>query len=364
MAQEMYVGVNGKARKIIKAYVGVNGVAREITAAYVGVSSKARQFYASVRQLETPEITSLVGTTVSFSKVDNAMEYDFYIDGAYKGSQAVGYLSSGTSTYGYDLSTASWWSTWFNSASTGSHSLRIRVNAAGYESSELSDAYSLTLYSVTITNYTATSTVSGASKAVRYATYTCQFSVQDYYHFSTPTVKIGGTTWTPSSSQWNSSTGKLTIPSGSVTGNITISTTGIANSYFITSDLTNASLNGDSTAYYGTSYSATITADDGYQIYSAKPTVVIGSTQNTSFSWSYSSSTGTLKIPGADIKGDILITYAAAKEYTTTYSLTGCTTTGSSVHLDKSDYVISFSASTGYTWTRVSKQISYQRSGS
>lgn len=352
MAQEMYVGVGGKARKIIKAYVGVNDVAREITAAYVGVSSKARQFYTSTRQLGTPEITSLVGTTVSFSKVENAMEYDFYIDGAYKGSQAVGYLSSGASTYGYDLATASWWNTWFNSASTGSHTLRIRVNAAGYESSELSDGYSLILYSVTITNYTATSTVSGASKVVRYAAYTCQFSIQDYYNFTTPTVTIGGTTWTPSSNQWNSSTGKLTIPSGSVTGNITISIMGTPATYTVANSMTNATFSGNSIATYSSSYTATITANNGYRVTTAtKPTVYRAGVAYTGATWSLNStSVGKLAIPGSDITGTLRIVYSAVVEYKVTYSLTGCTTSGPSAVGADANVTITFNRTTGYVW--------------
>lgn len=43
---DMYVGINGKARKIIKAYVGVNGVARAITAGYAGVGGVARNVFS------------------------------------------------------------------------------------------------------------------------------------------------------------------------------------------------------------------------------------------------------------------------------------------------------------------------------
>ncbi len=46
MAQDWYVGIGGKARRIVKAYIGVGGKAREIVAGYVGVGGKARQFYS------------------------------------------------------------------------------------------------------------------------------------------------------------------------------------------------------------------------------------------------------------------------------------------------------------------------------
>lgn len=40
----LWVGVNGKARKGVELYVGVNGKARKVTAAYIGVNGKARRF--------------------------------------------------------------------------------------------------------------------------------------------------------------------------------------------------------------------------------------------------------------------------------------------------------------------------------
>lgn len=46
MAQDWYVGIGGKARRIVKAYIGVGGKAREIVAGYVGVGGKARQFWS------------------------------------------------------------------------------------------------------------------------------------------------------------------------------------------------------------------------------------------------------------------------------------------------------------------------------
>ena len=40
----LWVGVNGKARKGMELYVGVDGKARKVTAAYIGVNGKARRF--------------------------------------------------------------------------------------------------------------------------------------------------------------------------------------------------------------------------------------------------------------------------------------------------------------------------------
>lgn len=40
----IYVGVNEKARQLVKIYVGVNNVAREVKAGYIGVNNTARKF--------------------------------------------------------------------------------------------------------------------------------------------------------------------------------------------------------------------------------------------------------------------------------------------------------------------------------
>ena len=46
MSKEMYIGVNGVARRVKEFYVGVNGVARKVKKAYVGVNGVAREFYS------------------------------------------------------------------------------------------------------------------------------------------------------------------------------------------------------------------------------------------------------------------------------------------------------------------------------
>lgn len=46
MAQDWYIGVGGKARRVVAAYIGVNGKARRITSGYFGIGGKARQFFS------------------------------------------------------------------------------------------------------------------------------------------------------------------------------------------------------------------------------------------------------------------------------------------------------------------------------
>lgn len=56
MAKEIYVGVDGIARKVKKAYVGVDGVARKIKKGYIGVNNVARLFYSSITQTTTSQL--------------------------------------------------------------------------------------------------------------------------------------------------------------------------------------------------------------------------------------------------------------------------------------------------------------------
>lgn len=69
---DMYVGINGKARKIIKAYVGVNGVARAITAGYAGVGGVARNVFSS-----TTVAMPQKGDTITLNSADDG-NFDQY----------------------------------------------------------------------------------------------------------------------------------------------------------------------------------------------------------------------------------------------------------------------------------------------
>lgn len=57
MATDWYVGIGGKARRIVKAYIGVNGKAREITDGYIGIGGKARRFWENIGDLVYKEVS-------------------------------------------------------------------------------------------------------------------------------------------------------------------------------------------------------------------------------------------------------------------------------------------------------------------
>lgn len=60
MATDWYIGIGGKARRVVAAYVGVGGKARRITSGYFGVGGKARQFWSD-------------GGVLSYDKTSNSV---------------------------------------------------------------------------------------------------------------------------------------------------------------------------------------------------------------------------------------------------------------------------------------------------
>lgn len=50
----MYIGVDGKARKVKKIYIGVDNVARKVTTGYVGVDDTARKWWGEEKETNYP----------------------------------------------------------------------------------------------------------------------------------------------------------------------------------------------------------------------------------------------------------------------------------------------------------------------
>ena len=51
MAKGLYIGVDGKARKVKKIYTGINGKARKVKKGYIGIDGKARLFFSGEKKL-------------------------------------------------------------------------------------------------------------------------------------------------------------------------------------------------------------------------------------------------------------------------------------------------------------------------
>ena len=130
------------------------------------------------------------------------------------------------------------------------------------------------------------------------ALYTTDVNMETGYTIGVVTVTMGGSVVSDAYSN-----GTITIQS--VTGDIAVKVSSIANIYNVTKSATNAIINGDDTAIHGSSYSATITANDGYTL--NEPTVTMGgSTLNGVYS------NGTITIE--NVTAEIIITATAIEE--------------------------------------------------
>ena len=66
----VYIGVDGKARKIKGGYIGVDGVARKIKKAYIGVNGVAKEVYSTGKKLNEYTVGSIVYLNENGSPVE------------------------------------------------------------------------------------------------------------------------------------------------------------------------------------------------------------------------------------------------------------------------------------------------------
>lgn len=99
----------------------------------------------------------------------------------------------------------------------------------------------------------------------------------------------------------------------------------------------------------GTAYSYTFaTFSSNYTFDGVTPTVKIGGTDYTGFTWS--STTGKLDIPANGVTGNIAITLkAVGKSYAVTNAFTNCTSNGAATAQYYTDYIATITANTGYS---------------
>lgn len=161
------------------------------------------------------------------------------------------------------------------------------------------DAKPSTTYSIT-NNLTNCTNSNNAISIEKNSSYSATITANDGYTINSITVTMGGNDVSSTVISGN------VITISSVTGDIVIevTTTRLITNYTITNNLTNATNSNTATNIEGnTSYSATITANDGYQISSV--IVTMGGTDITSSAYS----NGVLTI--SDVTGDIIITVIA-----------------------------------------------------
>lgn len=99
----------------------------------------------------------------------------------------------------------------------------------------------------------------------------------------------------------------------------------------------------------GTAYSYTFaTFSSNYTFDGVTPTVKIGGTDYTGFTWS--STTGKLDIPANGVTGNIAITLkAVGKSFAVTNDFTNCTSNGAATAQYYTDYIATITANTGYS---------------
>lgn len=209
--------------------------------------------------------------------------------------------------YGADKSTGTAFTLSFNGKAVGTSSVSIstakideKAGAAAANAPAatiLGKAVSINVlgYKVTLDEY-----VTGNEIASPDADYTFSAKDAENYNYN-PTITIAGTD--KSDSLVDNGDGTYTIPKSLITGNIVISSNRTAKEYTVTVDGTGKDdvKNAAAKATYGKDYSFDVDKDEAYQY---TVSVTMGGQAYTGFGTSGS----TYTIPGADIKGDIVIT--------------------------------------------------------
>ncbi len=96
MAKSLYIGVDGKARKVKAMWIGVNGVARKVKAGFIGVANVARQFFSSEKNVVHNRITN--NLTYGRVRLAAASTGNYAL---FAGGQGTSYSSGTIGKYGF-----------------------------------------------------------------------------------------------------------------------------------------------------------------------------------------------------------------------------------------------------------------------
>lgn len=134
----------------------------------------------------------------------------------------------------------------------------------------------------------------------------------------TITVKVGGVTKTAGTDYvWTKATGTLEIKPEATTGNISVTITGVVQSYTVGYTLSHVSaatgITNPTSINYGSQLSASFEADTGYDLPDTI-TVTVKGTELNANRYSWNSTTGGLVIPADEVKGNIAITITGVEE--------------------------------------------------
>lgn len=134
----------------------------------------------------------------------------------------------------------------------------------------------------------------------------------------TITVKVGGVTKTAGTDYvWTKATGTLEIKPEATTDNISVTITGVVQSYTVGYTLSNVSAATGATnptsINYGSQLNASFEADTGYDLPDTITVTVKGIELNSN-RYSWNSTTGGLVIPADEVKGNIVITITGVEQ--------------------------------------------------
>lgn len=165
-------------------------------------------------------------------------------------------------------------------------------------------------------------------------------------------VTVDGKTLTPATDYiYDTTTGKITIPGSSVTGDIVIKaecTKKEDTVYKVTGDVTKGEFDGEDTVKPGEDYEATITPDDGYKL-PDEIKVVVGGKELSEDDYEWDPETGEVSIPGTSVTGDIKITAKCTKEtYDVDHDITNGKFKGDSKVDGGEDYEATITPDDGY----------------
>lgn len=224
----------------------------------------------------------------------------------------------------------------------GEHTVQIRAkNPGNYLDSDLSAAVKVLKiinYPITVNATNCTAVSSNPTVVPSNTTGTVlKFTANTGYDLPT-TVTVAGAT-----SNWNRSTGELTLTKP--TGNVTVTIAGTVQTYGISITATNATAASDNptTITYGGSATLKFTFPSGY--YAPTAVTVTGATS----SWDASTGTLTLTKATSNVTGTVA---GATKTFNVTYSLTNVNSASgnpSTILSNASNVKITLSKKTGYT---------------
>ena len=85
MAKGLYIGVDGKARKVKKIYTGINGKARKVKKGYIGIDGKARLFFSGEKKLSYYGTATALTTARAYLAAASIGDYAIFY-GGYNGT--------------------------------------------------------------------------------------------------------------------------------------------------------------------------------------------------------------------------------------------------------------------------------------